>query len=50
MAKILLWALVLAVASATELTFDMEPHERQCFTEVVEKELDVTVEYQVRRQ
>ncbi len=36
-----------ALGRATELTFDMLPHERQCFMEVVEKDVDVTVEYQV---
>ena len=38
---------VCACAKATELTFDMEPHERQCFMEHVVKDVDVTVEYQV---
>lgn len=44
----LLLVVCLVGALATELTFDMEPHERQCFKEMIEKDLDVTVEYQVR--
>jgi hypothetical protein len=40
-------ALALGLAAATELTFDMEPHERQCFLEEAAKDVDITVEYQV---
>jgi hypothetical protein len=40
----LIFFALVALSSATELTFDMEPHERQCFMEVVAKDLDVTVE------
>eukprot|EP00051_Salpingoeca_urceolata_P027579 m.482208 g.482208 ORF g.482208 m.482208 type:complete len:203 (+) comp22459_c0_seq1:133-741(+) len=39
-------ALVLS-ASASELTFEMDPHAKQCFYEEIAKDTDVTLEYQV---
>ena len=48
MASVLVALLLLvALVNGTELTFDMEPHEKQCFMEHVKQFADVTVEYQV---
>ena len=38
---------VLSVALGAELTFDMKPHEENCFYEEVTKGTEVTVEFQV---
>jgi hypothetical protein len=38
---------VFSVALASELTFDMSPHEEHCFYEDITQGTEVTVEFQV---
>ena len=47
-AAVMLLLVVADLGKATELTFDMGPHERQCFFEVAQKDDPVSFEYQVR--
>eukprot|EP00035_Acanthoeca_spectabilis_P021246 m.437162 g.437162 ORF g.437162 m.437162 type:complete len:208 (-) comp18071_c0_seq1:131-754(-) len=41
------FATAVGVVAGTELTFEMGPHEEQCFHELIEESQLVTVEYQV---
>lgn len=44
---VLALAMCLSAVQSTELTFDMKPHDEECFFEEIEKGTDVTIEYQV---
>ena len=42
-----LFGILLSIAKATELTFELEDNARQCFHEIVKKGIKTTLEYQV---
>ena len=42
-----LFSLLICIANATELTFELEDNARQCFHEIVKKGTKTTLEFQV---